>query len=153
VTISLSDPKMEAIETGVASYDIKPGLLRGAKVKMGENGPYQDVPFEHRTTKRGKGNYIEPASMRAAVNKAMQKAKATGKSIPVANRTDNSILSGMKVSAAMGAQTFRRVSKNSKPDSWIHPEREGIGVFTSTAQAVESIKEQVVADIMKAQSK
>lgn len=39
--------KPTAIEEGFSSFDMKPGLLAGPRAKMGKNGPYNTVPFEH----------------------------------------------------------------------------------------------------------
>lgn len=35
------------IEGGFSKFDMKPGLLAGPRAKMGKNGPYNTVPFEH----------------------------------------------------------------------------------------------------------
>jgi hypothetical protein len=151
VTLSIEDPRMVSIETGYSSFDIKPGLLNGPNVKQGENGPYQDVPFVHRTTKRGGGSYVESKSMRAAIDKAVSKAKSTGETVRLGKISAAAAkIAGLKVTAQKGAQTFRRVSKNSKPDSWIHPGLKGIAVFESTAQDIEAIKERVIQDVAKA---
>lgn len=151
VTLAITDPRMAGIETGFSGFDIKEGLLKSPKAKQGKSGTYIDVPFEHKTTKRGKGSLIEPTSMRKAVEKAMSVAKSTGKTVRMGKRAGMaSKLQDMKVSPEKGAQTFRRVSSNSPPTSWQHPGLDGIRAFEETAQEVERIKDRVVHDIAKA---
>jgi hypothetical protein len=151
VTISIEDPRMASLEEGYSSFDIKPGLLHGAKVKHGANGPYQDVPLQHKTTKRGQGSYIASAAMRNSVNKALQRAKSTGTKTRFGKLTGAaSRMSGMQITADKGAQTFRRVSQNSTPDSWVHPGFEGLEVFEATLREVEAIKDRVISDAAKA---
>lgn len=150
ITLTIDNAKMESLETGYGGFDIKPGMLRSSKVKQGKSGPYIDVPFSHRITKRGKGSYIEPTSMRKAVNKALQKVKSSGGTIRLGTIPKTAAkLAGMRITSDKGAQTFRRISANSPNDSWQHPGYEGLKVFEETARDVESIKDRVIEDIAK----
>jgi hypothetical protein len=155
VIIQLSDPRMLGLDDGFPGFDIKAGLLSGPKVKQGESGPYQDVPFEHKVTKRGSGTFIEAKSMRTLVSKAMQEVKTGGatkrlfKGSPQRARTR---LTDMKVSAAatpqgVRAQTFRRVSVNSEESSWQHPGYGGLHVFRDVAEYIEKKAPEVIMGI------
>lgn len=156
VVISLTDPAMAALEIGHESFDIKPGMLRSPKAKRAHGGgSYIDVPFTHKVTKRGKGTYVESRAKRKAITTAMSQAKSTGAALRIFKGTKNAprtIHTDMKVSPEGAAQTFRRISENSPADSWIHPGREGLGIFESTAHEVERIKNDVIADILEARS-
>ena len=39
-----------AIETGATAFDMKVGMLKSSKVKMGKNGPYLTIPFRFGTS-------------------------------------------------------------------------------------------------------
>ena len=57
VVIELRGKEANDIETGAESkIDMKPKLLASQKAKTAKDGSrYIDIPFQHRTTKRGKG--------------------------------------------------------------------------------------------------
>jgi len=151
VVMRLTGDEAVNTETGVAPYDLKPGMLKSKKAKRSKKtkDPYMDVPMSHRTSQRGHGTLV-PSNMRQAVQKAAKEAKQEnaamrifkgGKGKASTPQTD------MVVKPEGTAQTFRRVSKNSDPSSWIHPGTKGIGVFTEVAQEIEQEKGQVIADI------
>jgi len=154
VTIFIDDPKIDGIESGFESFDIKPGLLRSPKAKRAKDGdPYMDVPFEHRTTKRGKGTHVASRYRRDKIKAAAKEAASMGEALRIFTRGKKTIHSDMKVTPTGEAQTFRRVSKKSPESSWIHPGRpEGLGIFKRTAEEIERIKDDVVADIVAARS-
>jgi len=152
VTVFMDDKKMAALETGHSGFDIKKGLLKGPKVKHGKNGPYQDVPLPKKVTLRGKGDYVEPRNMRQAINKAVASAKKTGENIRVLNKTENPNLSGIRVTPQKEVSTFRRVSENSNPESWMHPGYDGLNVFETVAKEIEEMKDQVTQDIADSMS-
>jgi hypothetical protein len=155
IVIEITDPKMIGIEEGFGGFDIKPGMLTGPKVKHGENGPYQDVPFEHKVTKRGKGTFVEAKGMRSMVKKAMAEVKVSGETkrvFPQQKGFAATKLSDMKIapsSTAQGvsAKTFRRVSEKSAEDSWLHPGLEGIKVFEEASKLLEDQAMDIVRDI------
>ena len=165
VDISLNDPKMIRLEEGIDSYDMKIGLLNSPKVKRntkldGSAGtPHIDVPFKHTLSKRGVGNHIKPTNMRTAVKKAMSKASSTGKHQRLfpKNKTGSSgkvtdliVSPPLKISDSNKSRltTIRRVSHNSKPQSWIHPGMEGVGVFEQVSNELSDIKDDVVQGII-----
>jgi hypothetical protein len=122
LTIRIDDPKISGLELGFSSFDIKPGLLKGPKVKHGKEGPYQDVPFEHKITKRGKGTFIEAKGMQSMVRKAISKVGEGGvperlftrqKGAPATNLSDMLVQQSRTEPGKVVAQTFRRVSENS----------------------------------------
>lgn len=47
--------RIDRIEQGFASYDMKPGLLAGPSAREGLHGRYNVVPFRHMTPKAGSG--------------------------------------------------------------------------------------------------
>ena len=91
VTLDTSDFVVNMVEDGVESFDMKPGLLSGPKVKVNKQGKkYASVPISK--FKQGRYNWRD---------------KQTG-------RFDKGSNPGGKVE-------FRIVSENSDPNSWIHP--------------------------------
>lgn len=161
VTISLSDGKVEKMETGMPSFDIKPHLLRSPKAKQGKSGPYADVPFQHSTSKRGPGQHIGSRYARGVV-RALQKASLTTGTRQTAFKGRWSPTSKVRRLADMrispqrtgGTEqtTFRRVSANSPADSWVIPEQKGVGIFAVVVDEIKAIQAQVVNDVIDQQS-
>lgn len=150
VTISISDPKMAALEEGYSRFDMKPGLLKGKPAKKtADGGMYMNVPMHHRTMKNyGKGTHITPATMNDAVRKAQDSLGKgeTKRMFPSEPDEPPSILSDMVVSREE-AKTYRRVSDKSPAEDWIHPGFEGIKAFEQTVKEIESVAETVITSI------
>lgn len=75
-----------AIEMGLGSFDMKPGLLSGSAVKQGKNGPYTTIPFQFATPgalgESGLFSGVMPKSIHKAVlKKEAQNPKTKGLSI------------------------------------------------------------------------
>jgi hypothetical protein len=121
IRVSLDGELPNALEEGYPSFDIKPGLLAGGSVKQGKNGPYVDVPLRHAAS-----------SVRGGIKNILTKLSGA------ADETSGGILARLPthvkvkkqqrglVKTTEGYRTFRRVSFNSSPQSWIHPGFGGI---------------------------
>lgn len=136
-----------AIEDGISEFDMKDGLVNGPNAKTGADGKkYNTVPFSHGTP----GSLAENFSniMPKAVH-AIAKKKAIGDPIKRGElpkkfqekQKKNVIMPESKAFAQyqhkasihegitknrdgagnIGYTSFRRVSENSDPASWIHP--------------------------------
>lgn len=83
VTIELVSPFAIALERGSSSFDIKAGMLRSKSVKIGEQGPYVDVPFRHGTpgssVLRGMPDVVKQR-MDNAVRSAQSRLRTSGAS-------------------------------------------------------------------------
>ncbi len=137
----------QKLERGWGPFDQKPGLLNSPKAKWTagpddehpdrESHPYIDVPFEHKETDIPKGIKAEAKAGRSLglirLGKGLGSAPAglRSKTAPgdmgMEPYTHKSgIYAGLMRKAAGPAGggkyiTFRRVSANSDPSSWIHP--------------------------------
>lgn len=149
VTLTLTGKLPNMLESGFASYDMKPGLLKNAK--GGGMSKYVDVAFEHSKDKGG-GDGLQPLSDQAArslgsaVKKAKQALKGTGgmanvrggKFSPEQSQLhskytwktskDSDVKQTVKIRPGGGIAsqsnptTFRRISDEaSEPNAWIHP--------------------------------
>lgn len=161
-TITLHGKLPNMIEQGCSAYDLKVGLLKSSKVKKTKTGkPYITVPFSH--TAPGGGNRGLLTMPRPVYRLASRlNVGGGGLNLPVklsgygirsklsqdltkfGNYTwKSSPYQGMvkvQKGGRAGFTTFRRVSKNSDPSSWIHPGFPGI--FASET-AVNKIQNQV----------
>lgn len=159
VTITLEDPRIERLEEGFDSFDMKPKLLASASAGITNDGdPYIDIPFKHAMTKRGAreiGASQVPTSMAGAVRKAIRKSAETGGRVRMGRRTKHANLRDMLVRASGGKgsesadlRTIRRISKNSDPTSWVHPGHKGFDIFPQVTKKLEHIKDKMTADIL-----
>lgn len=157
-----------AVEGGMAPYDMKPILLNGpAAAKNG--GRYMTVPFRHYKDSQSAErmnkapNYkqdlqkVLKQSGLGKIKKNLQGKPLSGK-VGVARGTDsyikklkphhkNSIFEGLTQtqktygnSTQSQLTTFRRVSRNSAPESWLHP---GINAANLRFELTDWINEQV----------
>lgn len=163
-TVVLTGWLANAVETGWAGGDMKPGLLAGRNVKTTKDGKrYNIVPFRHGTPGTSDRSFpsmgsvqqqhgmsrSDAESLGRRVHKAAQALAPTtshpgagtswggrlaaGMTAPLSNRTSGyqhktDIFAGMvrnEKTYAKATQspygTFRVVSDNSDPSSWIHP--------------------------------
>lgn len=115
-TVSLDTSKfvVDLVENGKPSFDMKPGLLNGPKVKVNKQGKkYAVVPVSK--FKQGRYNWRD---------------RNTG-------RFDEGTNKG-------GDVEFRVVSENSPPDSWIHPGHEGFHLMENTMQDFETEMDNII---------
>lgn len=114
-----ADEMLQMEEQGYPSFDIKAGLLRSPKAKVGPSGVrYINVPF--------KGN----------------------------NRGFNPLLLGKRISARYFAErgggvaeSFKRVSENTSPASWIHPGIAPHAIFDGVARNAQADLYAQIQDI------
>lgn len=161
--ISIDDESIERLESGFDAFDIKPGLLRSSKIKAGKEGPYIDVPFLHRTTKRPaagvRSTLIPMKALRKVVKKAVSEVAKSGVTQRLFQRTPGirpSKVSDMVVARevvggkeTVTARTFRRVSEKSQSDSWIHPGLPGLKLFDSVIATIEKDKNSIIMDVAR----
>jgi len=137
------------VESGASEFDLKEGLLNSPKAKVGKEGQrYITVPFKVGAPGSLSENFnggVLPAEVHRVV-KALPVDPATGKSRGTVKRDlplkfqppkvkslsggreyehRNSVYEGVRKSVDrvgnVGYESFRRVSDNSDPLSWIHP--------------------------------
>lgn len=128
----------ERLEKGFESFDMKDGMLSSPKVKINKDGgKYIDVPFRHDTSGIPSSIMSEAQSGRSLgiirLGQGLGKAQAgiRSKITPQQLGRDpytwrDGLYAGLIRKEAgpknSGAyMTFRRISENSDPDSWIHP--------------------------------
>ena len=137
-----------AIEMGTSEFDMKKGFLKSNKIKYTSKGkPYLTIPFRFGTPQAigdsSAFSGIMPTQIYSQVKKQAPKAALKLSSIPqqfhipksaalrkqtksgnfanITKKTEmTSIYEGMRKTQG-GYVTFRRVSLNSDPSSWIHP--------------------------------
>lgn len=146
------------LETGVKAFDIKAALLRSPKAKQGRNGPYIDVPFDHAVRKRDPGNFVKSRVARATVQALMSEALVSqhrvtafaGKWKPNSKRRRLADMRIKPLSMTKTSQTtFRRVSANSAPESWLRKESKGLDIFKLVTDEVEKMKTEVIESALK----
>lgn len=167
VTLTLTGKLPNMLESGFASFDMKPALLKNAQ--SGKMSRYVDVPFEHSKDKGG-ADGLQPLSedaarsLGSAVKKAKQALKGTGgvtsarggkfspEQSQVASKytwktsKDSDVKQTIKVRPGGGIAsqsnptTFRRISEEaSEPNAWIHP-----GVKPADAvQAFKAVEKRI----------
>lgn len=116
--------------------DLKPGILSGRGSKMGKKGRYKDVLFKHDFNAQAPG-------IRAVLTKLQKEGKT--QRIPK-NRLHPKVHVAQGIRIGGELYTFRRVSENSPPESWMHPGFKGI-------KAGEALQKQVYEDVMDELSK
>lgn len=187
-------PKLERIEQGFASYDMKPGLLAGPSAREGLHGRYNVIPFRHMTPKKGSSGAMEGdrrahgAVMPQAVYKIV-KERGTFKD-PGDARLGQQLGQRSKLPGAINLQalargaaspmsgpytwkyglyhnmrrvvkqydkatqstymTWRTVSENSDPNSWIHPGRAPNPVIEAVINASRDTVEAIILEAARA---
>lgn len=126
------------LELGYSSYDMKPFFARSDKKKRAKNGGwYMDVPFRHTTpAATGRNGMPMPSSV-----------YARARNLPPGGRLPNTMgnFGGMKrvkesnTSSRSAYMTWRRVSDNSSPDSFIHPGYKGANVMDKVQGGIDDI--------------
>lgn len=133
-----------AVEQGLEPYDMKEGLLEGPNAKVGKDGNrYNTVPFRHGVPGSQPENFnggIMPAEIHSIVKAKPMNEPVTSKELPkeysqpkvhVIKREakeythKSPIYEGLSkrkdsVTGQNSYVTFRRVSDNSDPDSWVN---------------------------------
>lgn len=116
VTLDMSDPVVNMVEEGRASFDMKPGHLAGPKAKVGADGKkYSVVPISK--YKRGRYNWRDLKTGKFSIG-----------------------------SNPGGDVEFRIISENSEPDSWIHPGHEGFHLIHNTLEEFDDILDQYLEE-------
>jgi hypothetical protein len=168
------------LETGTGPWDMKPMLLGGPKARMGKHGRYNIIPFRHGTGAQYAPNnnfktmptdiYAAARALKASVKKAngiawggrlsgTEAKHAPGQNPTTGYQHKNGKYEGMvrvektyKAATQSTFMTFRIVSDNSAPDSWIHPGYQPHYIAKSVAlfcrPAIEAmIKEAATLDL------
>lgn len=157
--IMQEDPDMQRLDEGSTPHDIKAGLLAHAKQRTKDGDPYVDVPMLQRTTKRGKGTYIEARSQRDAINKAAQAVTKGGGPIRLldditighSKTTGEGFKGPVRVAMegqSSAARVFRRVSKNSPEGSWKHPGSDGLNIFEDIEKQINETAEMMFKELV-----
>ena len=162
VLIRLADPRVRWLESGTLAYDMKPGILAKAKHTTRDGQPYANVPFLHRTSKRGSGTtFAASKGITRSIKSAVTAVRGGG--------TDRRLFTGaqgfpymskhsdLKVAmetikggkTAVTARTWRRVSPNSPESSWRHPGRDGLEILKAVGAEIERDKGRILADLIK----
>jgi hypothetical protein len=147
--ITLNGGLVNMMEKGTPSFDIKK-MLKGRK--------FVDVPFRHGVP--GSSNAMPKADFNVmrqmAASAGAQATRVRGpKVMPTQPKTGEKVgrTSSMLRVGAVGHHqffTFRRISKNSDPSSWIHPGFKALNIFPTVAREVQKIAPKVIADYLKA---
>lgn len=139
----LTDERLKQLDKGIPPYDMKPGFRRNATPSK-SGGWYTNVPFRHMTPPVGGKNSLS-WHVYNQVRKMSTRQRYQDNSPVGVSHTGYvhkaSKLQGLKrVVASYGSNyyTFRRVSNNSDPASWIHPGRPGINIFDSISRYSQS---------------
>lgn len=166
-TIKL-DPSANKWEEGFPSYDMKEGLLAGPNSSLGVNGArYNTVPFEHTPYNKGPAGPTVTALKQSAqkaiamyglneIIKTSGNKVLQGKVGVINDKRFNANIQGMtKYQSGQGKKakstfmTFRRVSDNSDPDSWIHPGFEGIHLFEELSSMAEEEMDNIIKRFLR----
>lgn len=164
-----------ALEDGASPYDLKKGLLRSSKVKRTKDGkPYIHVPFQLKTPGGG-ARGSEPSVMPRSIYR-MASQMGIGQPMKLPKKYEDygiktrlsadiekwghytwkaSPYQGIVKTPSGGGggkstyHTFRTVSKNSDPSSWIHPGFRKLGAIEQASQKVEQIFAEVMGTLSK----
>lgn len=71
-------PWTDWIEKGHGELDLKPGMLRGPKARMGKNGPYNIIPFRHGIPNSLKSNTPMPQAVYNLILKETKRIEKVG---------------------------------------------------------------------------
>lgn len=177
------------VEEGKPEVDLKPGLLSGPSARMGKNGPYNIVPFKHKTP-GAKGNNVMPVNIYRLIlegtkeaeqkkqsglhgNPKISEVKRSGRdpsqrAYQWGSRIDRLNTQGQRsgwksgkyagmvrmqasTSSARRSKylTFRTVSVNSDPRSWIIPELDAVNIRQAVLDMVNPIAKQMFQAAME----
>lgn len=158
VVIVLAGKLANMMEHGTSAFDLKK-MLKGRK--------YVDIPFTHGRP----GSPLPKAEsniMRAAVQAAKGAMSVRGpKNMPTKPETKShlgfgrytqkeskygsmlSLSHSYKGSSQRKSVTFRRMSENSDPASWIHPGFKALGIFPLVSKEIRKLAPRVLADYIK----
>lgn len=161
----------EELEYGKGPWDMKPMLLGGPKARVGKNGKYNIIPFRHGTSDSYSPNsnfkpmpknvYSNARQLKASVKQG--NAMKWGGRLPAQgpagqNKTSgyqhkNNIHEGMvriektyRAATQSKYMTFRVVSSNSDPSSWIHPGYQAHNIASSVADFCRPAIEQMIGE-------
>ena len=174
-TIILTGRLPNMIEQGWPGGDMKPALLSGRNVRYTKSGePFNTVPFRHGTPGTTGRNFAPMGSQfRAGLGsdralslgrKIYNRAKRlkAGESLPAGLvpllRTHHvtDIAAGMQRIAGSGRSTqymtWRRVSRNSKPEAWLHPGIEPRNIFPDAAEYGARVGSVILSELIRGAS-
>jgi hypothetical protein len=136
----------DILDRGFSSFDMKPGLLKGKD--------YVDIPFEHSVG--GLPSEIKQnmaggrlANIRIGTDlKTFQLGQRT-KLTPLENGLTpytwrSGLYAGLTSTGAGQAFTFRRISKNSPPNAWMHPGQEPRPVTRALSENMEAQVSEII---------
>jgi hypothetical protein len=143
-TLSLDSVWARKLEYGYPAYDMKSVYSRSSKRKKGEDGQwYLHVPFRHTSpASTGKTGAKMPSSIYKKASAMPQWGKMT-----TSNKSD--IYNGMtrvpesETSSRSAYMTWRTVSENSDPVSWLHPGFRGVHLIENMAPIIQDTFSQV----------
>jgi hypothetical protein len=172
--IKLSGWLPNALEMGLSPFDIKKGLLRSPKAKQGKNGPYITVPLPLKAPGGGERGPSPPVMPWSVYKITSRSPMGTTTKLPLRleNLGKRTRLSPdptrwspytWKTSPFQGIRrspdpsrpgkahynTFRRVSKESDPSSWIHPGFAAKNFSDKVLVRIESIFIKHTNDMLK----
>lgn len=159
------------IEGGKSSFDMKPGLL-GGKAAAKNGGNYVTVPFKHSKSSNTAFNNVSTPNYESDLKKVLKKSglgkikknasgvalqgkvgKATGTQAYIKklkSKHKNTIFEGLtqyqktyNKTTQSQLMTFRRVSRNSDPASWIHPGFQPLNLLSEVEQWVQDQAELI----------
>jgi hypothetical protein len=152
-TITLRGTLPNMLEQGHDAFDIKPGILNGPHVKMGKDGSkFQDIPFIYGGPSQSLiGTKTLPKEVFKEANKMQYGERYSDKSRrknwnmgrPGGYEHKTGIFDDLRKGAKGSVdafRTFRRISENSDPASWIHP---GLKALHLAEKVVEFLNTQV----------
>lgn len=162
--------ELDTLEKGKPAYDMKPGLLAGPRHRVGENGPYNIVPFRHQaaqlpeavaqlasqlTLSRIVGTYVEIRSDDGArvirnryawgSNTGSVEEHSPPKVSWTGYRHKASVHSNLYKFPGESLVTFRTVSAKSDPLSWWHPAKAANPVTESVWSFMQPMVEAHIA--------
>lgn len=157
ITLTGTLPNM--LEVGAASFDMKPGLLQNAKIgKTG--GRYQDVPFNHGSPSQSKIPSLPKDVFKKANTMQMgerysdkNRRKNWNMGRPGGYEHKTGIYDDMTKARPKGQgltefRSFRRVSDNSDPSSWIHPGLKPLQLAEQVKDYLNTQIESIIESVM-----
>ena len=139
----LTDDRVKSIDRGIPAYDLKPGFQRNAH-KSKSGGWYANVPFRHTTPSMGNKNslswHVYNQVRQMPTNTYYRDTSASQMSHTGYVHKASKLQGLRRIIASYGSNyfTFRRISNNSDPSSWIHPGRKGINIFDSISRYAQA---------------
>lgn len=167
-----------AVEQGVAAFDMKEKMLNGPKARINKKGQrFNIIPISKE--KDGKGNNTDKSQdIQKRINEVLKKPKLGPSQLKVGNNgqlrqsqkilSDDPKLSGFyrtrtfestaqyyegKSKPKWGYVMFRIVSENSPPESWQHPGLEAVGIFKTTQNWLDTNLESLLEGFLEAELK